>query len=121
MKKVIVLMSAALLLFTSCKNNETPEENLEIQEIRAEFIYLEDAAVLKGHDFIYGVKIDEMARELAERVKPIKVEEFDMVPVVVMGEVTPKPENEDGWEHIVTIKEIVRVSSRPSQPDVKLE
>jgi hypothetical protein len=121
MKKVIVLFSAALLLFTSCKNNETTEENLEIQEIKAEFIYLEDAAVLKGQNFIYGVKIDDMAKELANRVEPVKVEEFDMVPVVVKGVVTPKPENTEGWEQIVTIKEIVRVGTRPSQPDVKLE
>lgn len=121
MKKIIVLFSAALLLFTSCKNNETSEEHLEIQEIKAEFIYLEDAAVLKGTDFIYGVKIDDKARELADRVEPVKVEEYDMVPVIVMGVVTQKLENDEGWEQIVTIKEIVRVGTRPSQPDVKLE
>src|SRR5690606_38253690 len=118
MKKVIVLFSAALLLFTSCKNNETSEE---IQEINAEFIFLDDAAVLKGSNFIYGVKIDELALELAERVQPVKVEEFDMVPVVVMGVVASKSDNSEGWDQIVTIKEIVRVGNRPSKPDVKLE
>ncbi len=121
MKRTIVLFSAAMFLFTSCKNNETSEENQEVQEIKAEFIYLEDAAVLKGTDFIYGVKIDDMARELAERVEPVKLEEYDMVPVIVKGVVTQKPESEEGWEQVVTIKEIVRVGTRPSQPDVKLE
>ncbi len=114
MKKVFVLLSAILVL-ASCKNNE------ETQEISADFIYLEDAAVLKGSDFIYGVKIDDKARELAERIEAIKLDEFDMVPVVVKGVISKKKENEEGWEEIVTIKEIVSVSDSPSQPDVKLE
>lgn len=121
MKKVILLLSAIFMLTVSCKNNQAEDESLELQEIRAEFIYLDDAAVLKGPNFIYGVKIDEMAKELASRVEPIKVEEFDMVPVVVMGIVETKPENEDGWDQIVTIKEIVRVSKIASKPDVKIE
>jgi hypothetical protein len=118
MKKVFVLLSAILVL-GSCKNNE--ESSLEFQEISADFIYLEDAAVLKGSDFIYGVKIDDMAKELAERIEPIKVDEFDMVPVVVKGVINKKEENEEGWEEVFTIKEIVSVSDSPSQPDVKLE
>lgn len=114
MKKVIVLLSAVLILFVSCKNEE-------VLEINAEFIYLDDAAVLKGPDFIYGVKIDDMALALAERVKPVKVEEFDMVPVVVKGVITQKPENTEGWDQIFIIKEIVRVGKRPTKPDVKIE
>ena len=121
MKTVFIVLSL-LLVFTSCKNNE--ESSAEAQEIKADFIYLDDAAVLKGTDFIYGVKIDDKARELAERVKPVKVEEFDMVPVVVMGVINNNEAKEEGaimWEEIVTIKEIVSVSNRPSQADVKLE
>lgn len=121
MKKGIVLMSAFLLLFSACKNNEKSQVEDNLIEIRAEYIFLDDAAVLKGSDFIYGVKIDDMAKELATRVEPVKVEEYDMVPVIIMGIIEPKPENEEGWPEIVTIKEIVTVSDRPSQPDVKLE
>jgi hypothetical protein len=112
MKKVIVLLSAALLLFTSCNQGE---------EIRAEFIYLDDAAVLKGKDFIYGVEINRMSKKLAERVEPVKVEEFDMVPVVIKGIIKDKPENEEGWDKIVVIKKIVSIDDRPSKPDVKIE
>jgi hypothetical protein len=112
MKKVIVFLSITLLLFTSCEQGV---------EIKADFIYLEDAAVLKGTDFIYGVKIDTKAKELAKRIESIKVDEFDMVPVVVMGVINKKAENEEGWEEVVTIKKIVSVSDNPSQPDVKLE
>lgn len=124
MKKVFIILSAVLVL-ASCKNNtesnNNEESSLETQEIKADFIYLDDAAVLKGTDFIYGVKIDDMAMKLAEQVNPIKKEEFDMVPVVVTGVINKKEENEEGWDEIVTIKEIVSVGNRPSQADVKLE
>lgn len=118
MKKAFILFSAILVL-ASCKNNE--KSSLETQEITADFIFLDDAAVLKGADFIYGVKIDDKAKELAKRIEPIKAEEFDMVQVVVTGVINQKEESEDGWEEIVTIKEIVSISESPSQPDVKLE
>lgn len=121
MKKVIVLFSALVFTFTSCKNNENTESAENFQEIKAEFIFLDDAAVLKGSDFIYGVKIDDMAKELAERVQPVKIEDYDMVPVVIKGVVTEKAKDAEGWDQIVTIKEIIRVGSKPSQPDVKLE
>ncbi len=121
MKKVFVLFSVILVL-ASCKNNE--ESSVEAQEIKADFIFLDDAAVLKGTDFIYGVNIDDKAKELAERVNPVKKEDFDMVPVVVMGVINKNERKEEGtimWEEIVTIKEIISVSESPSQADVKLE
>ncbi|GGD81548.1 hypothetical protein [Planktosalinus lacus] len=121
MKKIFVLFSA-LVVFTACKNNEnTSETNEEAKEISADFIYLDDAAVLKGDDFIYGVKIDDKAKELAKQVETVKADEFDMVPVVIKGVVNKKADNEDGWEDIVTITEIITVSKTPSKPDVKLE
>lgn len=114
MKKTFILLSAILVL-ASCKNTE------EYQEISADFIFLEDVAILKGTDFIYGVKIDDKARDLAKRIEFIKADEFDMIPVVIMGIINKKEENNEGWEEIVTIKEIISVSNSPSQPDVKLE
>ena len=71
------LFIACLLLIglSSCKNDvETTQDNTEetvvdsIPTIKGEFIYIADAAVLKGDNFIYGVKIDAKAQELAERV-----------------------------------------------------
>ncbi|MEX2379962.1 MAG: hypothetical protein WD530_04430, partial [Vicingaceae bacterium] len=60
-------------------------------------------------------------KELSEKVAPVKKDEYDMVPVVVKGIITKKEESEEGWEEIVTITEIVKVSTRPSNPDVKLD
>lgn len=120
MKKVFVLLFSVLVL-SSCKNNEEPSQEDGVKEITADFIYFDDAAVLKGPDFIYGVKLDDKAKELSEKVAPVKKDEFDMVPVVVKGIVSKKEEGQDGWEEIVTITEIVNVSNHPSNPDVKLE
>lgn len=119
MKKVFVLLISFLVL-SSCKNNEESSQD-DTQEITADFIYFDDAAVLKGPDFIYGVKLNDKAKELSEKVAPVKKDEYDMVPVVVKGIITKKEESEEGWEEIVTITEIVKVSTRPSNPDVKLD
>lgn len=119
MKKVFVLLFSILVL-SSCKNNEESSQD-DTQEIAADFIYFDDAAVLKGSNFIYGVKLDAKAKELSEKVAPIKQDEFDMVPVVVKGIVSKKEEGQEGWEEVVTITEIVKVSNSPSQADVKLE
>tara|TARA_R110000850_G_scaffold271031_2_gene404668 strand:+ start:64364 stop:64723 length:360 start_codon:yes stop_codon:yes gene_type:complete len=119
MKKVFVLLFSVLVL-SSCKNNQESPQN-DTQEIAADFIYFDDAAVLKGSDFIYGVKLDDKAKELSEKVAPVKKDEYDMVPVVVKGIINKREEGQEGWEEIFTITEIVKVSNRPSNPDVKLE
>ena len=113
MKKITLLVALALLIF-SCKNTEEKDPKLvsnetsdsKISVYQGEFIYLADAAVLKGSNFIYGVTLDEMSVELAKQVEPVKKEEFDMVPVIVKGIVSKKPEGQEGWDEILTIKEI---------------
>ena len=60
------------------------DENKRISGVRmpvyrGEVIFTEEAAVIKGKDFIYGIEMDTLARELAARVEPIKKDEFDMV------------------------------------------
>ena len=91
---------------------------------QGEFIYLEDAAVLKGRNFIYGVTLDEKAKELADQVAPVKNEDFDMVAVVVKGVVSKNPNLKaegEGWEEVITIKEIIAVSDKPAEADIKIE
>ncbi|MDC8002609.1 hypothetical protein POV27_00970 [Aureisphaera galaxeae] len=131
MKRSLLLLTFALaaVLF-SCKNGEektaaqeeTPKllEN-EYSMYSGEFIYLDDGAVLKGNNFIYGVALDEMAEELAKRVAPVKNEEFDMVPVVVKGILNKKAAGDEGWDEVLTIKEIVTVSDAPAEADIKIE
>tara|TARA_B100001059_G_scaffold60465_1_gene56210 strand:+ start:1193 stop:1591 length:399 start_codon:yes stop_codon:yes gene_type:complete len=129
MKKIILITFLSIISF-SCKEEiktskekeskvalNSAEENL----YRGDFIFLKDAAVLKGDNFIYGVSIDELSKQLAERVKEVKVSDFDMVPVAVKGKISQKQEGQEGWDEILTITEIVLVGNSPSKIDVKIE
>lgn len=107
MKNLLTLIFSSILLFTSCKNEKKVNE--DTIEIEAEFIYIQDAAVLKGQSFIYGVVLDDKAKELAEKVSPMKKDQYDMVPVVINGLIKPNPKK-DGWKEVVEIKEILKVS-----------
>ena len=133
MKKILFFILISIITF-SCKNNtekssekvdksDTSDEivNPKDKIYRGDFIYLGDAAVLKGNKFIYGVTLDEMATELADKVKSVKESDFDMVPVAVKGSINRKPEGVEGWDEIITITEIVLVGSKPSKIDIKLE
>lgn len=133
MKKITFLILLSVIVF-SCKNNEekssdkmnesdaTVEINVSEDKIyKGDFIYITDAAVLKGEKFIYGVTLDEMTSELADRVKSVKESDFDMVPVAVKGVISPKPEGQEGWDEIITITEIVMVGNKPSKIDIKIE
>jgi hypothetical protein len=44
-----------------------------------------------------------------------------MVPVIVKGTVAEKAEDQEGWDEILTIMEIVSVSNTPSEADIKIE
>lgn len=139
MKKILIALFSVLVLI-SCKNNTESTSTEETQETttdtleykgpqvsvrmptyRGEFYLSEEAAVLKGKDFIYGVERDSMALALAERVAPVKVDEFDMVPVVVQGILSKKEEGAEGWDEVLTIKTIITVSNKASSPDIKIE
>lgn len=129
MKKIILITLISIVSF-SCKKdiatNQEKESKIELDSseekvYKGDFIFLEDAAVLKGDKFIYGVTIDDLSKQLADKVKLVKSSDFDMVPVAVKGNVSQKPEGQEGWDEILTITEIVVVGSKPSKIDVKIE
>ncbi|MFT5435446.1 MAG: hypothetical protein ACI840_000078 [Ulvibacter sp.] len=131
MKKMFLLIVLSIGL-VSCKNTEEKQaENVDPSAIidgsvvddnyRGDFLFMDDAAVLKGEDFIYGVTINEMSKELAKRVESIKEDEFTMVPVFVKGIIKTKPIGADGWDEILTITEILNVSLKPAKEDIKIE
>jgi hypothetical protein len=129
MKKIFLLLALSISII-SCKNTEekqvenvgvASENTADLKSFKGEFLYLEDAAVLKGDNFIYGVTLDEMAKELADQVESVKKNPYDMVPVFIKGTVKNKSEGTDGWDEIVTIKEIIRVSDKATEADIKIE
>lgn len=129
--KKIILLALVLSAFISCKNDskkdnqeeiltsddsKTEKQNDGLTLLKGEFIYFADAAVLQTHREVYGVVIDEKMHELDKQVQQYKIETTDMVPVEIRGKIIPKPENEEGWEFRVEIKEIINVS-KPNPQD----
>lgn len=133
------LILLVVVAMAACKNNASrqeaatgqetavenqgkmPKSEAKLPRYRGEFIYIDDAAVIKGTDFIYGVKIDETSLTLAKMVEKVKQEPYDMVPVIVEGILEDKPAEQDGWDKILTIKNIITVSNKPAKADIKIE
>jgi hypothetical protein len=116
MKKFLLILTLALTVF-SCQDegrqdlmNQPEAETVpdSIQTLTGEFIYAGDAAVLRGNDFVYGVTIDSMSKVLAEKIKPYKKEDFDMVSVKVKGKIVPSSRQE-GWSENLEIREILEI------------
>lgn len=118
MKKICLVLFLGILVL-SCKNNNTTTDNSESTLIRGEFILIDDAAVIKGKNFIYGVQINDLTEELAKQTAPLQREQYDMVPVVIKGII--KPNTQEGWEEIVEIKEIIGVSAPTSELPTKIK
>lgn len=132
MKKYLLILSLILLVFASCKDEKNAKDsNVENTESSTEennknsdgekvligdFIYSDEAAVINGKKFIYGVELDSMAEVLIEKVEPFKEDEYDMIPVAVKGKVKPNP-NDEGWDEIVEITKIIKISKSKSNQE----
>ena len=125
MKKSIVLLFAFIVVI-GCKNDtnksvandsdsaEIETDNLKL--LKGDFLYYADAAILQTKTEIYGVIINKKMHELHDKVKTFKTEDTDMVPVEIKGIIVPKPEQEEGWDYRIDIKEILKVS-KPKKED----
>ena len=129
MKKQFFALLFAFLFITACEDN-TPSEEQEspsvaakdsLTTIEGEFIYLADAAVLKGRNFIYGVELDSVSLKLADSIAPLKRDEFHMIPVKVRGKVLQNPGGE-GWEELIQIREILEITAdTSSEADLQIK
>lgn len=127
--KKIVLLSLLLAVVFSCKNSEeknsevekTATENVEVKAYKGDYIDSNGALVLMGNNFIYGVKRNEMSEQLSQQVAKVKKNDFDMVGVVVRGNISKNTDTDSEWEEVITITEIMRVSDKPSEADIKFE
>lgn len=102
MKKILVLLLVTYT-FISC--------DTEGEVLKGDFIYFEDAAVFQNDTAIFAVTLNKEADKLNALANKYKKEQTDMVPVEIKGIITPKPENEEGWEYRVEITEILNVSA----------
>lgn len=120
MKKTLLSLAIVFSIF-ACKEESKKEtvveditsnsvdEKLGIKQLKGEFIYYADAAVLQTPSEVYGVVIDSMMHVLQNQVGEYKKEATDMVPVAIRGEVIARPEGEEGWPYNVKVLEVLKV------------
>ena len=106
------------ILFVSCQEDEQKELNTEpvtakvqdsLEVLQGDYVYVADAAVLRGENFVYGVKQDSVAMLLSDKVSDLKSDDFEMIPVRVKAKILANPRLE-GWDEIIEIKEILEIS-----------
>lgn len=90
-----------------------------IKTYHGEFIHIDTAAVLKGNSYIYGIKMDSTSFALIDEIKPLKKTPYDVVNIIVKGELNPN-ENEEGWEEILTIKSVEKVYPPKTKQESKV-
>ena len=104
MKRKILL---ALVIFLGCKNSNVDE----LSTIKGSYIFFEDAAVLQNTNEIYGVFMNEKARELNILAKNYKTNESDVINVEVKGVISTKKDSVILWENKIDIIEIISVTA----------
>ncbi|AVR44991.1 hypothetical protein C7S20_06735 [Christiangramia fulva] len=85
---------------------ETVKVPDSIQILSGQFVFGKDAAMLRGKDFIYGVKIDSMSKDLAAKVAPFKSDDFEMIPVTIKAKLLPDAQ-QNGLPQIIEIRQII--------------
>ncbi|GGE08474.1 hypothetical protein [Psychroflexus salis] len=129
--KINLIIALVCLFFWSCnetknKKDEATKPKTEIQQSTkfksyvGEFIKVDNAAILKGNNFIYGVVLDSMGMELATQAETLKYDEYDMVPVVLSGELISNP-NKDGWEELLEVKKIIRIAEPKMEETIEIK
>lgn len=113
--KKIAFLCILVISIISCKSDESGIL------IEGEFLYVDGAGVLMGKDFIYGVSLNDVTEELIKQAASKQRDKFDMVPVIIRGEINPKPQGTDSWDEIVTIKEIIKVLEPKGEAPIKIE
>lgn len=120
MKKAFLILISILAI--SCgKESKKAENEGPLKTLEGEFIFLTDAAVLKSRTALYGVKLDDKMYELANMIKPLQRDTFDMVPITIKATVAAKEAGKEGWDSIVTIKEIIQVKAPRGERPLRIE
>jgi len=89
--------------------------------LHGNFLYSKEqnAAVLQTPTKMYGIVIDDKMHELNTQVKQYTALDTDMVPVTIRGRIFKKEPDAEGWEDIIEIKEILKVTKpNPEENEV---
>ncbi len=117
MKKILFIF-AIIATFSSCKQKE---DTSKYETFTGDFLMTDEGAILENGNRIFGVVVNDVAKELGKKTKEVQKTEFDMVQVTVKGEVGPNTTGKEGWEEYLTIKEIMDIANKPSVTDIELK
>lgn len=117
--KRLILIVALIIGFSSCESEReaspeplmVPTAEDSIQSYKGNFIAAGDAAVLKGSQFIYQVKMDSTAMAFKDSLKNYSSESQSFIPVEVKGKVIKNPAV-TGYSQMIEIKEIVEIFAK---------
>lgn len=129
--KHLLLFVLIAIVFISCKNQDATTENAVPEVVvktepiiidnkttfKGEFIFASDAAVLTTKSEMYAVRIDDKMHELESLAQPLKKSEYDMVNVILKGELIPNPlkvETGEGWDQMIIIEDILEITPATS-------
>jgi hypothetical protein len=115
--KYILASLFLVVLASSCKDNTIDEI-----QYKGEYVHIGDAAVLSTDDDIYAVKIDDNAAKLDAQAEEFMRTPYDMVQVIVTGELIPNPrkqETGEGWDEMLVIDKIIEVRKSSSSAVMK--
>ena len=110
MKKILLFVFVISVL--GCKNStENKSESTDDSTIiTGNYIFFEDAAVLQNDVEIYGVILNDLAKELNKKAAPLKTNDTDMVSVKVKGIISTEEDPVILWEKKLEIVEIISIS-----------
>jgi len=121
MRKTFLILISILTIVSCAKESKKTIDEGSLRTLEGEFIFLTDAAVLKSRTALYGVKLDDKMYELANMIKPLQRDTFDMVPIKIKATVAAKEAGKEGWDSIVTIKEIIQVRAPRGERPLRIE
>ncbi|WP_127844599.1 hypothetical protein [Psychroflexus aestuariivivens] len=137
MKKSFAYLILLLVLFSACKSEEKTENkdnknNTETlntakkqiatdspRTISGEFIYSDEAAVIKRQNTMYGVIMNDKAKTLLAQAKGISDDPYATFNVTVTAKV--EDNNGEGWEKLLDIQKIIKVEKLDNGDSLRLE
>lgn len=137
MKKTFAYLILLLVLFLACKSEEKTEnkdnKNNSIESnsakkqiskdaprtISGEFIYSDEAAVIKRRNTMYGVVMNDKAKNLLNQAQGISEDPYATFNVTVTAKIE---DNEgEGWEKLLNIQKIIKVEKSENSESLRLE
>lgn len=131
MKKYLFLFAIfGLVALGSCKSeakDRNPDESKlqkeidsKFKTISGEFIYTDSVAVFKKRDGIYGVVMNDQAKDLISQAKEMNSDPFASFDVTLKVDIRKNTE-EDAWPEVIDIQNTIKVKPSSKDDSLKLD